>query len=124
MTNFNTSNRAQSFQARKIADNISFVDIVTNKNNSQKVNNNNTAPPQVNNLDSAPPKGNNHNSAPILSDAALKILSQFAHDDSLHFPSLLKAIRSVLPTLQLTQNDNEKDIIIFEHYYAHYNSSW
>ncbi|GIX85088.1 hypothetical protein CEXT_275671 [Caerostris extrusa] len=102
MTNFNTSNRAQSFQAPKIADNISFADIVTNKNISQKVNNNNPTPPQVNNLDSAPPKGNNHNSAPILSDAALhlfKILSQFAHDDSLHFPSLLKAIRSALHTL-------------------------
>ncbi|GIY92513.1 hypothetical protein CEXT_378681 [Caerostris extrusa] len=73
MTNFNTNNRAQSFQAHKIADNISFADIVTNKNNSQKVNNNNLAPPQVNNLDSAPPKGNNHNSAPILSDAALHL---------------------------------------------------
>ncbi|GIY10790.1 hypothetical protein CDAR_16061 [Caerostris darwini] len=80
----------------------------------------------VNNFNSAPPKGNNFNSAPILSDAALqlfKILSQFAHDDTLHFPSLLSAIRSALPTLELTQNDNEKAIVIFEHYHAHYNNS-
>ncbi|GIY53433.1 hypothetical protein CDAR_4051 [Caerostris darwini] len=80
----------------------------------------------VNNFNSAPPKGSNFNSAPILSDAALhlyKILSQFAHDDTLHFPSLLSAIRSALPTLQLNQNDNEKAIIIFEHYHAHYCSS-
>ncbi|GIY86861.1 hypothetical protein CDAR_258211 [Caerostris darwini] len=81
------------------------------------VNNNNPAPPQVNNFNSAPPKGNNFNSAPLLSDAALqlfKILSHFAHADPLHFPSLLSAIRSALPTLELTQNDNEKAIIIFE----------
>ncbi|GIY64237.1 hypothetical protein CDAR_506351 [Caerostris darwini] len=50
-------------------------------------------------------------------------LSQFAHDDTLHFPSLLSAIRSALPTLQSTQNDNEKAIIVFEHYHAHYCSS-
>ncbi|GIX85004.1 hypothetical protein CDAR_194351, partial [Caerostris darwini] len=57
----------------------------------------------VNNFNSAPPKGSHFNSAPILSDAALhlfKVLSQFAHDDTLHFPSLLSAIRSALPTLQ------------------------
>ncbi|GIY63400.1 hypothetical protein CDAR_308151 [Caerostris darwini] len=119
-------NIGQPFQSRKIADNISFADIISNRNQAPNVNNNNPAPPQVNNFNSAPPKGNNFNSAPILSDAALqlfKILSQFAHDDTLHFPSLLSAIRSALPTLELTQNDNEKAIIIFEHYHAHYNNS-
>ncbi|GIX93834.1 hypothetical protein CEXT_271001 [Caerostris extrusa] len=116
MTNINTINRAQPFPTRKIADNISFAVIVTNKNNTPIVKNNNPAPP----------KGNNLNSAPILSDAALhlfKILSQFAHDDSLHFPSLLNGIRSALPTLQLIQDDNEKAITIFEDYHAHYCSS-
>ncbi|GIY35470.1 hypothetical protein CDAR_239431 [Caerostris darwini] len=119
-------NIAQPFQSRKIADNVSFADIISNRNKTPNVNNNNPAPPQVNNFNSAPPKGSNFNSAPILSDAALhlfKILSQFPHDDSLHFPSLLNAIRSALPTLQSTQNDNEKAIIIFEHYHAHYCSS-
>ncbi|GIY84830.1 hypothetical protein CDAR_282211 [Caerostris darwini] len=90
------------------------------------VNTHNSVPPQVNHLNSAPPQGSNNNAAQILSDAALhlfKILSKFAHDDSLHFPSLLSAIRSALPTLRLTQDDNENAIIIFEHYYAHYCSS-
>ncbi|GIY01650.1 hypothetical protein CDAR_117771 [Caerostris darwini] len=119
-------NIAQPFQSRKIADNVSFADIISNRNKTPNVNNNNPGPPQVNNFNSAPPKGSNFNSAPILSDAALhpfKVLSQFAHDDTLHFPSLLNAIRSALPTLQSTQNDNEKAIIIFEHYHAHYCSS-
>ncbi|GIY13602.1 hypothetical protein CDAR_567341 [Caerostris darwini] len=90
------------------------------------VNTHSSASPQVDHLNSAPPRGRNHNSAQILSDDALhlfKVLSRFAHDDSLHFPSLLNGIRSALPTLRVTHEDDEKAIVIFEHYYAHYCNS-
>ncbi|GIX73017.1 hypothetical protein CDAR_244631 [Caerostris darwini] len=110
--------------------------MVTNKNKDQNVNNDNLTPPQVNNhssaspqvshANSAPPQGRNQNTTEILSDEALhlfKILSKFAHDDSLHFPSLLNGIRSALPTLRITKEDDEKAIIIFEHYYTHYCNS-
>ncbi|GIY85090.1 hypothetical protein CDAR_398301 [Caerostris darwini] len=110
--------------------------MVTNKDKTVFVNNDNPTPPQVNthssaspqvdHLNSAPPQGRNHNSAQMLSDEALhlfKILSRFAHDDSLHFPSLLNAIRSALPTLRVTHEDDEKAIVIFEHYHTHYCNS-
>ncbi|GIY87749.1 hypothetical protein CDAR_261961 [Caerostris darwini] len=129
-------NSAKPFQARKIAENISFADMVTNKNKDQfvnkanltpsRVNTHSSASPQVNHVNSAHPQGRNHNTTEMLSEDALhlfKILSKFAHDDSLHFPSLLNGIRSALPTLRITKEDDEKAIIIFEHYYTHYCNS-
>ncbi|GIY07218.1 hypothetical protein CDAR_201001 [Caerostris darwini] len=90
------------------------------------VNTHSSASPQVNHLNSAHPQGRNQNTTQMLSEDALhlfKILSKFAHDDSLHFPSLLNGIRSALPTLRITKEDDEKAIIIFEHYYTHYCNS-
>ncbi|GIY33936.1 hypothetical protein CEXT_811391 [Caerostris extrusa] len=74
-----------------------------------------------------PPMGerNANNSAPNFSPSALralelfKILSTFAHDETIIFPALLKAIRSALPTLRAIDNDEEKAVNIFEHYCAH-----
>ncbi|GIY74564.1 hypothetical protein CDAR_410111 [Caerostris darwini] len=90
------------------------------------VNTHSSASPQVNHLNSTPPQGRNQNTIQMLSEDALhlfKILSKFAHDDLLHFPSLLNGIRSALPTLRVTKEDDEKAIVIFEHYYAHYCNS-
>ncbi|GIY22076.1 hypothetical protein CDAR_584451, partial [Caerostris darwini] len=73
----------------------------------------------------APPKrreryASNH----AFSSSALELfrtLSVLAHDETLNFQILLKAIRTALPTLRTLDNDEEKSITIFEHYYAHYN---
>ncbi|GIY43284.1 hypothetical protein CDAR_257731 [Caerostris darwini] len=70
-----------------------------------------------------PPIGERNANNSVLSPSALdlfRILSALAHDETLNFPILLKAIRSALPTLRTIDNDEEKSIVIFEHYHAQY----
>ncbi|GIX91022.1 hypothetical protein CDAR_33881 [Caerostris darwini] len=71
-----------------------------------------------------PPIGERYASNHAFSSSALELfrtLSVLAHDETLNFQILLKAIRTALPTLRTLDNDEEKSITIFEHYYAHYN---
>ncbi|GIY13500.1 hypothetical protein CDAR_507841 [Caerostris darwini] len=80
------------------------------------------SPPRTVSLPTPPLMGVACSQPAILSDSALelfKVLSKFAHDDTLHFPALLRAIRSALPTLRALEADEEKALVIFEHYHGY-----
>ncbi|GIY10069.1 hypothetical protein CDAR_64231 [Caerostris darwini] len=97
--------------------------VTTELSYAQIVNNKPAAQPRTVCLRTPPPMGVANNQSAILSDSALelfRLLSKFAHDDTLHFPALLRAIRSALPTLRALEEDEEKALVIFEHYHAQY----
>ncbi|GIY85544.1 hypothetical protein CDAR_540311 [Caerostris darwini] len=60
-------------------------------------------------------------SASVISSSALELfrtLAHFAHDTTINFSVLLKAMRLALPTLRTLQSDEEKTLLTFEFYHA------
>ncbi|GIX98070.1 hypothetical protein CDAR_371891 [Caerostris darwini] len=106
--------KTQPQPSKRVTTELSYAQIVHNKPAAQ---------PRTVSLPTPPPMGVASSQSAILSDSALelfRLLSKFAYDDTLHFPALLRAIRSALPTLRALEEDEEKALVIFEHYHAQY----